>query len=191
MALSIDIATSAPTEADPLVVAQAIGRKSGEVAYDRVVLGYLSRVAEEMSGRKGVEADQFSERLSGLIDALDPGILRRLLETGADQAGRRRFVLNVSQVLAADAVMEVLEAAANASHQTISHRLLNLLHKLAHHAEEGPAEIRAEAEGALRHNVARLIGDWELEDPNPERYTAVLESMVRSTPGGAGGGEPK
>ncbi len=186
LALSSDAISSAPIEADPLVVAQAIGRKSGEVAYDRVVLGYLSRVAEEMSGRQGVVDDQLSARLSGLIDALDPETLRRLLETGADPAGRRRFVLNASQVLAADAVMELLEAAAKASHQTISHNLLNLLHKLAHHAEAGPAQIRAEAEGALRNNVARLIGDWELEDPNPERYTAVLEGMVRRAPYEAG-----
>ena len=168
--------------ADPLVVAQAIRRKSGEVAYDRVVLGYLSRVAEEMSGRKGVVEDQLSERLSSLIQALDPDTLRRLLETGANQAERRQFVLNTSQVLAADAVMEVLEAAAKASHQTISHNLLNLLHKLAHHAEEGSPQIKAEAEGALRHNVARLIGDWELEDPNPKPYTAILEGMVREAP---------
>jgi hypothetical protein len=183
LALSSD-GPAAPTQtvADPLLVAQAIHRKSGEVAYDRVVLGYLSRVAEEMSGRKGAVDDQLSQRLSGLIQALNPDTLRRLLETGADQAERRQFVLNASQVLAADAVMEVLEAAAKASHQTISHNLLNLLHKLAHHAEGGPVHIRAEAEGALRNNVARLIGDWKLEDPNPEEYTAVLEGMVRDAP---------
>jgi hypothetical protein len=34
----------------------------------------------------------------------------------------------------------------------------------------------------LRTNVARLIGDWELDDPNPTRYTAILERMVRSAP---------
>ena len=135
LALSNDgVVAPAETVADPLVVAQAIHRKSGEVAYDRVVLGYLSRVAEEMSGRKGAVDDQLSQRLSGLIQALNPDTLRRLLETGASQDERRRFVLNASQVLAADAVMEVLEAAAKASHQTISHNLLNLLHKLAHHA---------------------------------------------------------
>jgi hypothetical protein len=182
LALTTDVDVGHATEADPLVVAQAIGRKSGEVAYDRVVLGYLSRVAEEMSGRKGAVDDQLSQRLSGLIQALNPDTLRRLLETGGSQDERRQFVLNASQVLAADAVMEVLEAAAQASHQTISHNLLNLLHKLAHHAEEGPVSIRAEAEGALRNNVARLIGDWRLEDPNPEQYTAVLEGMVRDAP---------
>ena len=183
LALSSDGAAAlAERVADPLVVAQAIHRKSGEVAYDRVVLGYLSRVAEEMSGRKGAVDDQLSQRLSGLIQALNPDTLRRLLETGANHAERTQFVLNASQILAADAVMEVLEAAAKASNQTISHNLLNLLHKLAHHAEGGPVNIRAEAEGALRTNVARLIGDWKLEDPNPEQYTAVLEGMVRDAP---------
>jgi hypothetical protein len=182
LALTSEPENGSPSEADPLVVARAIGRKSGEVAYDRVVLSYLSRVAQEMSGRKGPAEDQLGDRISSLIEALDPDALRRLLETGADQAERRQFVLNASQVLAADAVMEILEAAAKASHQTISHNLLNLLHKLAHHAEEGSPKIRGEAEEALRDNVARLIGDWELEDPNPKPYTAILEGMVRRAP---------
>jgi hypothetical protein len=84
--------------------------------------------------------------------------------------------------LAADAVMQVVKAAADASQQSISHNLLRLLHKLAHHAQQGPTTTRAEAEGALRTNVARLISDWELEDPNPEHYTAILEGMVRHAP---------
>ena len=169
-------------DADPLVVAHAIGQKSGEVAYDRVVLGYLSKVAEEMSGRRGAGDDQLGQRLSRMIEAMDPEALRRLLASGADQAGRRNFALNASQILAADAVMEVLQAAADTSKQTISHNLLRLLHKLAQHAEAGPAKTRAEADGALRNNVARLIGNWELEDPNPTRYTAILEQMVRNSP---------
>ncbi len=167
-------------KADPLVVADAIGRQSGEVAYDRVVLGYLARVADELSRRRGgVAQDQLAQRISKLIQALDPETLRRLLEASADAAEQRKFVLNASQTLAADAVLEVVEAAARASHQTISHNLLRLLHKLAHHAEQGAAGIRAEADGALRTNVARLIADWDLEDPNPSQYNSILEGMVR------------
>ena len=175
--------TPTAREADPLVMAEAIGRKSGEVAYDRVVLGYLARVADEMSRRRGGAEDKLTQRISKLIQALDSNTLQRLLEASADQAERRQFVLNASQILAADAVMEVVEAAAQVSHQTISHNLLRLLHKLAHHAEDGPSAIRAAADGALRTNVARLIGDWELEDPNPDEYTAVLERMARRTSG--------
>ena len=76
-----------------------------------------------------------------------------------------------SEVLAVDAVIEVVEAAAATTGQTISHQLLRLLHKFAHHAEQGPERGRAEAESVLRRNVARLITDWELEDPNPGEYT--------------------
>jgi hypothetical protein len=151
------------------------------VAYDRVVLGYLARVAEEMSGRRGATENHLLQRVSKLIGDLDPESLRRLLRAGADHAERKKFVLNASQILAADAVMEVVEAAAQVSEQTISHNLLRLLHKLALHAEEGPAEIRAAADGALRNNVARLVQDWDLEDPNPEAYNAILEGMVRRT----------
>jgi hypothetical protein len=171
--------SSTSQEADPLVLADAIGRKSGEVTYERVVLGYLARVAEEIAQQSGAGQDQLARRISKLIGALDQDTLRRLLEASSDGAEQRKFVLNASQVLAADAVLEVVQAAAQASNQTISHNLLRLLHKLAHHAEEGPVDIRAEADGALRTNVARLVGDWELEDPNPTVYTAILEGMVR------------
>ncbi|MGH7509976.1 MAG: hypothetical protein ACREMZ_10945, partial [Gemmatimonadales bacterium] len=182
LALTSETRCDPAPEADPLVVAEAIHRKSGEVAYDRVVLGYLTQMAEEISGRRAASGDQLGLRISNLIKALEPEALRRLLETGGNPAERRKFALNASQVLAADAVMEVVKAAAETSRQSISHNLLRLLHKLAHHAEEGPATTRAEAEGALRNNVARLISDWELEDPNPRPYTAILEGMVRHAP---------
>src|SRR5918999_27165 len=184
LALASDQATPAGT-ADPVVVAEAIGRRSGEVAYERVVLGYLARVAEEVS-RSGVSGapDQLAQRISKLIRALNPDTLQRLLEANADRAERRKFVLNAAQILAADAVLGVVEAAAKVSHQSISHNLLRLLHKLAHHAEEGPQDIRAQADGALRTNIARMIADWELEDPNPTLYNAILERMARRTSAG-------
>ena len=179
LALASEGSATSSQEADPLVMADAIGRKSGEVTYERVVLGYLARVAEEIAQQSGAGQDQLARRISKLIGALDQDTLRRLLEASSNGAEQRKFVLNASQVLAADAVLEVVQAAAQASNQTISHNLLRLLHKLAHHAEEGPVDIRAEAEGALRTNVARLVGDWDLEDPNPTVYTSILEGMVR------------
>ena len=38
----------------------------------------------------------------------------------------------------------------------------------------------------LRRNVAQLITDWNLEDPNPGEYTAVLDGMARPAPDDAG-----
>jgi hypothetical protein len=100
------------------------------------------------------------------------------LEAGASQEVRD-FTLNSTQVLAVDAVIQVLEAAADVSQQTISHHLLRMLHKLAHHAKHGSSEQRTEADGALRQNVARLVAGWQLADPNPAGYTAILDDMAR------------
>jgi hypothetical protein len=188
LALSGDGGTPEEVD-DPLLVARAIDTQPDDVAYDRVVLDYLGQIAEEMSGRPGAWEPRARERVSRLVSSLKPDTLRRVLEAGADHAERRRFALTVAEVLAVDAVVEVVEAAAATTGQTISHQLLRLLHKFAHHAGQGPAPARAEAESMLRWNVARLITDWELEDPNPGSYTAVLDGMVSASPGAAAAAE--
>jgi hypothetical protein len=181
LALSSD-GEAADDAEDPLVVARAIDTRPDQVAYDRVVLDYLGQMADEMSGRHGAWEPRMRERVSRLVTSLKPETLRRVFEAGADNSERRRFALTSAEVLTVDAVMEVVEAAAATTGQTISHQLLRLLHKFAHHAEVGPERGRAEAESTLRRNVAQLITDWSLEDPNPGAYTAVLEGMVRQSP---------
>jgi hypothetical protein len=171
-----------PDGSDPLLVARAIDEQVGQVAYDRVVLDYLGRMAEEISGRPGAWEPMARERVSRLMASLRPETLRSLLEAGADHAERRRFALTASEVLAVDAVVEVVEAAAVTTGQSISNHLLRLLHKFAHHAERTTGPAKVEAESVLRKNVAQLIANWELDDPNPAEYTAVLEGMVRQAP---------
>jgi hypothetical protein len=173
---------------DPLLVARAMDAQPEQVAYDRVVLDYLGQIADEMSGRQGAWEPRVRERVSRLVTSLKPETLRRVLDAGADHAERRRFAVTASEVLAVDAVVEVVEAAAATTGQTISHQFLRLLRKFAQHAERGPERGRPEAEAALRRNVAQLISDWSLEDPNPGAYTAVLDGMSRAAP--AGGAEP-
>ncbi|MEP6688828.1 MAG: hypothetical protein ABJC36_10810 [Gemmatimonadales bacterium] len=185
LALSSDGSPTATAD-DPLLVARAIDAQPDQVAYDRIVLDYLGQISDEMSGRQGAWEPRVRERVSRLVTSLKPETLRRVLEAGADNAERRRFALTASEVLAVDAVIEVVEAAAATTGQTISHQLLRLLHKFAHHAEQGPPRGRAEAESMLRTNVAQLLTDWNLEDPNPGEYTAVLDGMVRHAPAGPG-----
>jgi len=181
LALSSDGEETEAAE-DPLLVARAIDAQPEQMAYDRVVLDYLGQMADEMSGRQGALEPRVRERVSRLIMSLKPETLRRVLEAGTDHAERRRFALSASEALAADAVIEVVEAAAATTGQTISHQLLRLLRKFAQHAERGPERGRVDAEATLRRNVAQLISDWSLEDPNPTAYTAVLEGMVRAAP---------
>ena len=181
LALSAD-GQSSPEGEDPLIVARAIDDQVGQVAYDRVVLDYLGQMADEGSGRAGAWEPRARERVSRLVANLHPDTLRSLLEAGADHAERRRFALTASEVLAVDAVVEVVEAAAVTTGQSISNHLLRLLHKFAHHAERTTGPARVEAESVLRKNVAQLISNWTLDDPNPAEYTAVLEGMVRHAP---------
>ncbi len=181
LALSADGQGSCEGE-DPLIVARAIDDQVGQIAYDRVVLDYLGQMAEEISGRAGAWEPRARERVSRLVANLHPDTLRSLLKAGADHAERRRFALTASEVLAVDAVVEVVEAAAVTTGQSISSHLLRLLHKFAHHAEGPAGPARVEAESALRDNVAQLISNWDLDDPNPAEYTAVLEGMVRYAP---------
>jgi HEAT repeat protein len=187
LAMSADSDGSTGQE-DPLLVARAIDGQSGQIAYDRVVLDYLGQMAEEMSGRHGAWEPRVRERVSRLVASLKPETLRRVLEAGADHAERQRFALTAAEVLTVDAVLEVVEAAAKTTGQTISHHLLRLLHKSAHFAELGTPDTRGEVEATLRKDVARLVADWQLEDPNPSSYTAVLDGMVRQAPVDSGSG---
>ena len=167
---------------DPLLVARAIDAQPGEAAYYRVILDYLGQINDEMARREGAWEPRVRERVSQLVASLKPETLRRVLAAGGDHADRGRFARTAAKVLSVDAVLDVVEAAAETTGHEISHQLLRLLHKFAHHAEQGPEPSRAEAESALRWNVARLLTEWSLEDPNPGSYTAVLDGMVRQSP---------
>ncbi|MGQ0715264.1 MAG: hypothetical protein ACT4PJ_16315 [Gemmatimonadaceae bacterium] len=168
---------------DPVVVAKAIDEHRREVAYDQVVVGYLLQIAEELKRKGGAESVALQKRISMMVSSLSPQTLRRLLDMGGDVSQRKRFMLDAAQGMAVDAVMELVQAAADTSQQTISHSLVRLLSKLATHAEQGAAPaLRAEAESELREHVQRLITDWTLDDPNPDSYRVVLDHIAKAAP---------
>ena len=169
----------AAAAADPGEVARAIDEHARETTYDQVVVGYLLQIADELKVNPQPAGTGLQRRISRLVSALRPDTLRRLLEMGGDAVQRRRFVLDASQGMAVSAVVELVKAAADTSHQNISHSLVRMLSKLAAHAEAGAPDARKEADLALRDNVRQLLTGWELENPNPEQYTSVLEAMAK------------
>jgi hypothetical protein len=58
--------------------------------------------------------------------------------------------------------------------------MIRVLSKMARHAEASSETQRAVADRSLREAVGRLVGQWSLDDPNPEAYRAVLEHASRS-----------
>ncbi len=174
---------AAPDSADavdtePSLVARAIDQHPRAVGYDQVIIGYLLQISRELKTGSGAEAAALQRRTARLIGSLSPPTLRRLIEMGGDVAQRRAFVLDASQSLAVDVVLEIVKAAAEASGQTISHGLVRMLSKLAAHAEFGDERARPIADAALREQVGQLVSGWQLDDPNPDAYSKVLQHLA-------------
>src|SRR6058998_2397357 len=173
-----------PPSTEPAVIAQAIDQhsKAEATGYDQVIVGYLLQIAAELKTAGSTEAAALRRRTSRLIRTLKPETLQRLVRMGGDFAQRRQFVSDAADGMAVDAVLDILKAAAETSHETISHSLVRLLSKLAVHAEAGAAPVRPQADAALREQVQRLLAGWTLPDPNPGAYGAALHRMARAAP---------
>lgn len=163
---------------EPAVIAQAIDARAGVAAYDQVIVGYLLQISRELRSGGGADMVALRRRTARLIGALSPETLRRLVEMGGDAAQRRAFVLDASQGMAVEAVVDIVKAAADAGGQSISHGLVRMLSKLAAHAEFGESHARPLADAALREQVGELLSGWRLDDPNPAAYTAVLQHVA-------------
>ena len=172
----------APASADPSEVARAIDDHHGEKTYDQVIVGYMLQIADEIKTDPNPEGSALNRRVSRLVNSLRPETLKRLLEMGGDTHQRSRFVLDATQGMAIDAVMELVKAAADAGSQNMSNSLVRLLNKLAVHAEVGVPETREGANRELREHVRKLVTGWDLDDPNPNSYTDILEQMSRNRP---------
>jgi hypothetical protein len=85
--------------------------------------------------------------------------------------------------MAVDAVMGLVQAAASAEGQTISHSLVRMLTKLASHAADDHGTRSRAAHGAFREHVERLVGSWSLHDPNPTAYSSALSQLAHSKAG--------
>ncbi len=170
------------TALEPATVARAIDEHQREEAYDQVIVGYLLQIGEELKTAEGPEAAGLQRRVSRLVGSLKESTLARLLEMGGDKAQRRKFLLDASQGITVEAVVDLVKAASAAEGQTVSHSMLRMLSKLAHHPSTGG--VRPKADPAIRDVMRRLVDDWSLSDPNPEAYSKALESMssLRTAP---------
>jgi hypothetical protein len=178
-------ASSAPREEaddntalEPATVARAIDEHQREEAYDQVIVGYLLQIGEELRTADGPEAVGLQRRVSRLVGSLKESTLEKLLEMGGDKAQRRKFLLDASQGITVEAVIDLVKAASAAEGQTVSHSMLRMLSKLAHHPSAGGP--RQKTDPTIRDVMRRLVDDWSLDDPNPEAYRKVLENMSTS-----------
>lgn len=167
---------------NPLFVAEAIDKRKSEKAYDQVIVGYLLQIAEELKESGGTpEATELQKKISEMVRELSPESIKRLLAMGGDVGQRRNFLLNASQGMTVEAVMDLVNAATAQGTQTISHSMMRLFSKLSKYAETDSDPMRrANAESSMRDQMSKLISEWKLDDPNPTAYGKVLQKMSRS-----------
>ncbi len=164
---------------DPSDIAQAINDQHRDESYDRVIVGYLLQLGKELSASEGADGAILKRRLVELLEGLTPSTLHRLLEIGGGVPERQDLVKTLSSTVPVKAVLDLIQAAADASRQTISHSLIRILTKLADHTTSPNASVSYNADLAFRDSVRELVDSWVLEDPNPEAYTQVLEQLAR------------
>jgi hypothetical protein len=166
------------------VLARAISKIKGDKGY-RSVARYLGQIVDELArGEVSPDRMKIRESVSELVRELDDDSLERLMEMGGDSVWRGLFVLNASDALAADAAVSLLKATATTSGLSISTSMTRLLTKMASHADgAGSDESRTEASEDLKQTMEELLEDWQLADPNPDRYNLLLDAMARSAPG--------
>jgi hypothetical protein len=162
----------------PSVLASAINERR-DPAHDQTVVDFLMQLTESLTGAPSEESLEVTSQLTELITSLQPAALERLLEMGGDAERRKRFVMDTSRQVAADAVLALVKAAAKASNQTISSSLLRLLGKLALQAEKGGSLMRAGASAAMRDQVEQLVDNWDTRRLNPEGYQEALDRMAQ------------
>ena len=164
-AMATDGALDPNDPPDAGTVAQTLRQHRPEGAYDQAIVGYLLQLADELKNSSDGESEAIRRRLSQLIQDLDQPTLRRMVEMGGDATRRQRFVMDTNQTLAVDAVMKVLQAAADASEQTISTSLARMLTKLAARRGGNAAHPRG---GGWSAQGERLGADRGLGAQGPE-----------------------
>jgi hypothetical protein len=178
---STDAAAASAGAIDPDVIAGAIEARFGTDAYDQAIVGYLLEIANALKDATGEGATTLRRRSDQLVAELRPETLRRLVAMIGSAAKRSAFVRDAARGMAVGAVLEIVRAAADTNEETISHGLIRMLSKLSAQAEHGSGLARPLADAALREQVARLLSEWTLEDPNPAEYGGLLAHLATSS----------
>jgi len=174
---------------DPAVVARSIEEHAVDERYDGAIVTFLIEIAHELTTASPEKVQELQQRVQSLISSLKSETLRRLLQAGTPVERRGQFMRDVAHGMAIDAVLDIVKAASDDDHQTISHGLLRMLSKMATHARQGSDLARPHADHAFREQVLRLLDDWDLDDPNPAPYGRTLHRVATAKTDGSDAGQ--
>jgi hypothetical protein len=133
----------------------------------------FGRAAAEAPGAEGMSARL---ALANLLKSVPQPVLVRLLDLKLDRPEGVSRLLTASEWLAVPALLDLVQAAATSSHQTVSHFFLRLLRKMGARGPAAP-EQNVRVERGVREAVQAILRNWTLADPNPPEHTGVLDEL--------------
>jgi len=156
-------------------IARAIARNLHDKEYLASVAARLRDVAPMLG--HGAAGSDLARGIGALLTTLNVNGAEALLRAIGDPDVRRRLVLDTVTAVPADAVVPLVESAAAATQETLSHSMLRLLTKLATQAGD-PEPAAGGSDETLRDVAVRLVDQWTLDDPNPEAYRSMLAELA-------------
>ncbi len=184
-AVSEDLTDDEGSALDPEELAKAIDEQCEDPVYGDQLLTALSSFAESCRERGRSESVTVQRHLARLIAGLSDNALNQLLVMRENGEDRRRFLLESTHVLTAKLVLRLVEAAAGAQNRSLSPALLQLLGKMASHADDETGPRRRQADDSLRELIRKLLERWDDEQLStalPALYERTLERLPRILP---------
>ncbi len=159
-------------------LAEALRRFRGDTGKRAAVVGTLERFGRAAARESGPSGTLARRELRELLKGIPRKELSSLLGIDLARPDAIAQLTNASEWLALPALIDLVEAAAESSGQSVSHFLLRLLRKLGDRSPSA-GENDVESESGVRETIQSLLQGWNLADPNPEVHTRLLEELSR------------
>lgn len=173
-------------DASPGEIAQAIESFSSQAAYNEAISNQLLQIADELVGKDEAADPELRGRFQEVLESLSGASLAQVVIDGGPDKGRQ-LLQRTTEALPVDAVLQMVERAAEETDLRASEWMLRLIRSLADHAQFGGTSLAGEAEGEFRDQVKQLFDGWNPGEWSPEPYQEALHGMTRRqglTPGG-------
>ncbi|NNG15174.1 MAG: hypothetical protein HKM89_01750 [Gemmatimonadales bacterium] len=184
-AVTEELTDEAGSALDADALATAIEEHCEDQDYNKRLLTALTEFTEACRERGRSESVTVQKHFAKLIGRLSEDALQRLLAMRDNGTAQRQFLLESSHVMAAKLVIRLVEAAANASNRSLSPALLQLLHKLATHAEDDGGPRKHHADESFREMIRKLLERWDEKESDatiPAVYERTLAHLPRIVP---------
>jgi hypothetical protein len=167
-------------ESAALEAGRAFDALAPDAARDGEVIGNIRLAAATARGPGARQSALLRRQITAMLRGLSPATIERLLLLAGGATNGHGFLLDLVQLSSAPVALEVLRAATRAEHRTMSPALLQLLGKIASHADHGPTVSRPLADERFHDAVRELIEGWDrpiTEDEAELDYQETLDHL--------------